>query len=227
MHQIQIRSQVQGVGVTEDHGLARRVGRGHDQGVLLDVVEEKMMHPSIRQEHPYGAQARGDPFVDEPLPLMHQDHRSMGREQQPLLELRGHAVPACGLQVPDHDGERLLVPAVPGPQAREGGQRGANVHAAPALGHTYGPVVKPLRKGLDGVPRIYVVPIAVKEVEGRPAPGAGNGLVMEPSCRWLIVLVPAFRVHGEVPHGGPHPVIREVLDDGEPSPAVGAVRKGV
>ncbi len=50
---------------------------------------------------------------------------------------------------------------------------------------------------------------------------------MEPSVQNIPVFISAGRAHGKFLHGGPVPVIRQVLDDGETGTAIRAVQEGV
>src|SRR5579872_97239 len=46
---------------------------------------------------------------------------------------------------------------------------------------------------------------------------------MEAAVQRVAVLIPAARAHGEAPHGGVGPVVRQRVDDAVARPAVGAV----
>ena len=56
MEEVHVRSETEDVPVVEDHGFPRYVGGGHYEGILSEAVEEEMLHPRVREEHPYVVQ---------------------------------------------------------------------------------------------------------------------------------------------------------------------------
>ncbi len=66
-------------------------------------------------------------------------------------------------------------------------------------------------------------PLSVKYVIDRTAARTGYGLMVEAATGRVLVLGTTVRAHGERPHRGLLPVIREIVDDGEAGTAIGAV----
>ncbi len=132
-------------------------------------------------------------------------------------------VPSHRIEIAHHHRERLLLPVVPSPQPRQRRERTTYVHAPPALGDADDPSVQLLREIRHRIVAGDALPPPVQNVVFRPAPGAADRLVVEPPGGRVVVLVAAVGAHREVVHGRLGAVVWQVIDDGEPGPAVGAV----
>ena len=126
------------------------------------------------------------------------------------------------VHVPDHDGERFLLAPVPLPHPWQRRERAAEMHAAPSLGDAYDPRLEHLGESRDRLTGDRFS-LSVHQSELRAAGGAGDGLVVEPTCRRVGVLLLTVPAHREPVHGGEIAVVRQVPDDRETGAAVGAV----
>ena len=150
----------------------------------------------------------------------------MWREQLPLLRLDGLGVALQGLHAARHDGERLVLPAVPFPHPRKDVQVAADVHPAPSLHDGDASVIQQSGQLADRVVPDDRPVLQLEPVPG-PACGTADGLVMEPPVRRVGVLASALGTHREGVHGGQRTVVRHPSEKGEAGPAARAGGEGI
>ena len=224
----------QRVVVVGGQGLVGEIARGQHHGAS-ERLEQQVVQRRVGQEDAQppvaGRNGRGEAWQPAPTGSQQDDRPGGAREQRPLQCPDA----AQGLDrggVPDHDGERLRPPALAVPKAAHRvlvGRVAGEVVAAQALhrddrareqGRNGG--AERVLAGGDGRGRSGGPP-----GEHRTADGAGDGLRVEAAVRGIAVFGLTVRAEGERPHRRLGAVVRQLLDDRCPRPAVRAVRKRV
>ena len=172
--------------------LARPVGAGHDQHFGRSGGEEQMVQRRVGEHHAKFARIRGDVRQDEPA-ARQDDRRRAAREQRFRFRRQLDQCP-CGLQVPHHERERLLLAVLPLAESADGRRvpRVARemVPAEALHGHD-GAAAQQVGGEADSA---SVVLHPVHEVARdtqpivRPAGGACDGLRMKPAAGRVVIL---------------------------------------
>jgi len=89
------------------------------------------------------------------------------------------------------------------------------------------PLAEKSNSGGDGVVHPEGLSLLVTKLYLRPTVRTGVGLSVEPPVGWVVIFMLTFWTHAELGHGGFRPIVRDILDDGKPGPAVRAVGKRV
>ena len=206
MEKIHVCAEGHDILVVEDHGLTRDVGRGHDECILSQLVEEHHLHACVGQENTDVVESGGDDVVDREVPLLGQDDGTEGRGQLFLLFGSRVAVFPCGFQILHHDGEGFLFPAVPFPHAGGVGKSAADVHPAPAFGDTDLPFAEHLCEFRYGV-SFDGFSVLSHQAVLRTAGRAADCLMVESSVGRGRILPAAGGAYGEFTHGRAGPVV--------------------
>ena len=215
--------------VAVDHGLVGDVPRGHHEGAP-DLAEQQHVERRVHQHQPDGRQAGRDP-VREPRvrPAREQDDRPLDRLEEPGLFARDDGQALGGVQIVDHHGQRLRIPALPLAERLDCLRRrrvAGQVKSAEPLHRDDGAGAD--RGGRAGA-RVawHDGTRGGGQPEARAALRAGDGLGMEAPIARIAVLGPACRAHRERRHGGARAVVGEVAADRVARATAGAGHEGV
>ena len=228
------RQAGQRVGVVGGQRLVGQVAGGeHDRPA--DVRHEHVVERRIGQEHAQPAVARGHGLGEgrgRPgpgiAPGLEEHDRSRRACQQAAFGRPDPAQGPRGAEVPDHDRERLRPAPLAIPEPHHGllARRVAGeLVATQALDRDDPAVEQQAHGGGQGL-----VARGDRTGSARRPPGeagsavrAGDRLRVEPAIRGIPVLGVARRAQREGPHRGLRSVVRQLVDDRGPGPAVGAV----
>ena len=164
-------------------------------------------------------------------PLPQQHDRRPRRLEQLAFQRRNLANRLHVRQIPQHDGEGLLVAVLSPPQFRHGGLAGRiadQVVSADAFHRPDAARANGLRRTppADRRPQSAAPSSSRSRSAGPQSPAAGR-LGMEPPIGRVLVFLAGTPAHREAGHRGPRTVVGAAGDDRQPRPAVRAIQERI
>ncbi|KAF5054784.1 hypothetical protein DSECCO2_384550 [anaerobic digester metagenome] len=227
----------QGLAVAQADGLGAHVARGHDQGRRPgrrcgQLLEEHVVQRRVGQHDAQKVRVRRQPRRESgAAAALGQDDGPLASRQETLLAVRELAHGAGGVQVADHDRQRLVPAVLALPQQGHGlpvAGVADQVESAQALHGRDAARHEQFRHAADGRVVLGHGPaFPVRQPQPGAARGAGVGLGVEAAVQRVLVFRQAVRAQGEAGHGRGGAVVGDGAGDGVARPAVGAVGEGV
>jgi len=219
-----------GILVGMSNRLVADVAAGHDKR-WIGAFKKEMVQGSVGQHNAERGAARGHCMSETVAgPLVQQHNRPFRRCQRGPFGVIEHAQRLHLLDAGRHNGKRFRIPVLTRSQRLDRWTvcRIARKMEAPEPFHRKNlPCLETGNGFANGVLAVHGFPLGVGKPDAGAADRATRRLGMETSVAGVFVLRAAFVAHGKRRHRRFRAVVRNVLDNGVPGTAVGAVDKGI